>query len=270
MSFQRNRSSNYNIQLSVNSVLQTASNVCLAICDQNVEDIEIIIDNGSRMGDVVIEQKCDVDALCSMKTSLESISLQQLESAQEAETKNEGNSWLTWPSWGVNRSVNYNKQTMMNIITQVVDNTCQAQSSQQVRGITVYANNNSEIAGFNINQEASVNAECMMETTGSVMASQSAISDQYAKSTSGNMIATLIALVFVALIVCAYLCVNVWLKGKVAKEQSESQLKKEKDEAAALLLAKGKISGQEYIELQKINSNIEMAKNAQLKQMNQT
>ena len=212
-------SANTVVQQSVNDVLQVASNTCLARCEPTAENVRIIIDNGSQIGDVTITQTCNVDSLCSMKTSLESISTQQLESIQASQAINQDSpSLLTWPSIGIAGAVNMTFQSLQNTVTQVIDNNCEAVSQQTARNILVYANDNSQVGGFTLTQESSVTAQCAMESSGSVLNSQTAFTDQYASSGNGSMIIIIIGVILVALMAFAFLLLKLYLDAEAKRK----------------------------------------------------
>lgn len=224
MSSSVNTAVNFSTQNSVNTILQESNSMCWAQCNADIEDVNIIIDNGSRIGDILIQEECHAAAMCTMKTELDAIATQQLSAIQLSEANHTGGFLLTWPGFSVNTTTNMVNQSLENTITQSINSVCVANVDLTTSNINVYANNDSEIAGFTLSQQGNATADCYIENTGKVKAAQAASVEQVAASTSGSVLMTIILSIIVAVVVLGIFYLNSsTTKTMVKSEQMTAQ-----------------------------------------------
>ena len=210
-------------QIAINNVLQESRTTCLALCGQNVENINLAVTNGSYMGDIVISQECKADALCTIKTELETIALQELETIQFADSASQASpALITWPGFTISTAVNIVNQNLYNTITHTIDNTCAAVAQQSVKNINVLVSDNSEVGGFYINQTADVEANCTVENIAKVEATQSAKTDQTSVAKAGSILVLLAVIVAVIILVIGTLYLNNRLKIETINKKYEA------------------------------------------------
>lgn len=171
-------------QRSVNYILQESQNTCLTNCNSNIENVTIVIDNGSRVGNIVIESKCNAQTVCTMKTELATIAAQQLDAYQLAESQNFGRSFQIFPGTRIAQSRNIVFQELENIITQSINNSCETNANSSIQNLTLYVGNNSEVAGYAISSSTTATTNCSMENTAKSEVTQAARSEQTAKSSN--------------------------------------------------------------------------------------
>lgn len=197
-----NTAVNVAVQTSVNNILQQSETYCFANCNGDIENINIIVLNGSKVDGIEIEAVCTSQSLCSMRNELDSISTQQLEAIQYSEATFAGQAaFVTWPGFSINTTNNNTVQTLSNTVTQVIDSTCEASANNNISNINVLVGNNSEVGGFYIGTDGTATADCNMENSAKSSVSQTAITDQTAVSTGGSVL--IIALLIIAVVIIA-------------------------------------------------------------------
>lgn len=180
------------VQRTVNEIFQQSYNTCATNCNSDIRDITIIIDNGSRVGDIVIESTCNAQTVCSMKTSLDTIASAQL-SQYYARSVEAGEPGL-FPGTKIAVGVNLTLQELENITTQIVQNACISTADTSIEKVTLYVGNQSQVAGYTISSSTTAAVNCIMENTAKASVTQSSRSDAtaVATSTSANMLLILI------------------------------------------------------------------------------
>jgi len=179
-------SANLSNQMAINETLQESTAICLARCTNEVENINIVIDNGSKIGDIVIDQQCTSDALCTIKHELQAITYQGLELTQNATSETQGNSLFTWPGISAAVAANISNQMTYNTTTQLITSICEAEATNKVGNVNVYVSNQSEVGGFYINQSSSATADCYIENSAKAITTQTTKTTQTAEATSGS------------------------------------------------------------------------------------
>ena len=134
-----NTSLNTTVQTSTNDIFQQSSSICTATCTNEFSGGNIVVGPGAQVGDITITQKCNADALCTMKNQLDAIATQQLEAIENAQAEAPGNpALITWPSFSVNTSVNFTTQVLANSVTQVINSVCEATTENLIENVNVY------------------------------------------------------------------------------------------------------------------------------------
>lgn len=215
-------SANLANQMAVNETLQESTAICLARCTNEVENINIIVDNGSKVGDIVIDQQCQSDALCTIKHELQAITYQGLELTQNAVAESQGNSLFTWPGITMAVAANISNQMTYNTTTQLITSICEAEANNSVRDVNVYVSNNSEVAGFYINQSASATADCYIENTAKAVTTQTTSGSQVADAKSGSVLVIIFTMIAIAVIVLGMAYIN--MENSKVKTQSQSDV----------------------------------------------
>ncbi|MHB1910324.1 MAG: hypothetical protein ACYCQJ_15870 [Nitrososphaerales archaeon] len=224
-----NTAFNYLTQESINNIVQESHSICWASCTNEIDTVTIVIDEGSRIGDILIQQECQADSLCTIKTELESIATQQLKAIQAAEAISQPPLYLT-ASWAINTTTNIVNQTLENTISQVINTSCEAEANNSIRNVVVYANNNSEIAGLTIKQEANAQASCTIENTARSSVTQSSSAEQTATSKASSLGVWIIVAIAVTVVVIGTLYLNT----QAAKSRSSNELEAQKAKAQVI------------------------------------
>ncbi len=215
-----NTAMNTTIQTSTNDVFQQSSSICQANCTNEISDINIIVVGGSKVDTINFSEKCDSNALCTMKNQLDTIATQQLDAVQEAEASAPGQaSFVTWPGFSVNTTFNFTTQILSNTITQVIDSVCVADASSLIRNVNVYIGEGSEVGAISFSQENSAQASCAIENTAAVAVSQSATSDQTARSKAGSALVIIIMIIAIAVIAIGL----AWISAESDKNQRTTE-----------------------------------------------
>lgn len=216
--FSANLAFNNSRQLSVNQVLQQSDTLCFANCKNVVGNVNFIINNGSRVGDIRITQECSANSLCSVKNSMDAVAQQVLESYNFAEAK-----WRPscfFKAICINGASNTNQQYLFNTTTQVFRTACVASAESSATNINVYVNDNSALGGFTIEQSGQASADCTLDNSARSYASQSSRSEQTATASHGLSLLVIMAII-VAVIVTVIFYFNTSLKREQIKAKNE-------------------------------------------------
>jgi len=195
-------------QIAVNEIIQKTRTTCIASCKQNVDNVNIVVTNGSIIGDIIISQKCEAVALCSMKTNLDTIATQQLDTIQNGEAIALARTWINWPGTSVAVSKNTTHQELYNSVTQSINNFCNATVENSVTNLNVYISDYSEVGAFTIQQEGNAQANCTIENITSASVTQQASSSQTAKASAGSVLLMIVALLVIMIIVIGVIYLN--------------------------------------------------------------
>ncbi len=204
MAFNANTAINNSVQTSINNIFQSATSNCQGSCNQFQGDINFIV-SGSTTGDLKLTQECAANALCVMRTNLDTIATQQLANKQAAESGAVGSSTgglLGWLGLGisVNSSINASKQTLQNTTTQIINNNCSSSVNQVQQNINFLITDNSQVGNVELSQSGNATANCAITSAASATITQTASNDQTASAFSGSVVATIIAGIVVALL----------------------------------------------------------------------
>lgn len=205
-------------QISINKVLQESNTVCFAECQNVVNNITLVINNGSQMGDIKITQQCDSNSLCSIKNSFETVSIQTLESYQFAESK--GTGICPFKTACAPMATNINEQYLFNSTSQVFNTVCIADAQSSATNVLVFVNDNSSVGGFEIEQVGQATADCSLDNTARAYSSQTSKTEQVAIAGKGFGVLVLILLI-TALIVGIVFYFNTSLKKEELRATNE-------------------------------------------------
>ena len=177
-----------------NDVFQKSESECIAECSNLQENIVIVINDGSVIGgDLILDQSCLANALCTMITDLESITQQTTVTNQEADS----DVGLNWFQMGFAGAVNNSSTSVHNTTTQIISSLCKATAENVQENITILINGGSRIVGdVQLQQSGNATANCAIESTASATVVQDTTTDQTAKATTGiDLYALLLILV---------------------------------------------------------------------------
>lgn len=146
-----------------NEVIQRSENICRATCTNQIDNVNVIVEERARIGDITIRQQCESNALCVMKTSLDSIALTDLNTDQNLDSSNPGKPFVV----SRQRSVNNVTETLRNSVTQAISNVCDATAANIANNITFYVGAEAQAGDFNLTQEGVVSASCEIDSLAS-------------------------------------------------------------------------------------------------------
>jgi len=239
-----NNTLNTTVQTSVNNVFQEAFNVCKTECTNTFSGVNIIIGPGSKVGDIVIDQKCRSDSLCTMKNQLDAIATQQLEAIQQAESKDPGKLGII-KGVSINTAVNFTTQVLSNTITQVIGNVCQASANNLITNVNVYTGPGSEVGTIEFTQEGSATASCAIENLAAISVIQSSQSNQIATSKTGSALVLIFGVVAIAVIILGLS----WITAQTRKNEANSQKEVILGLASSGAIAPGSLTGSDISQI---------------------
>ena len=216
---------NETTQVGYANVLQSTRTTCLAKCAPTTRNVNVIVTGNSSIGDIVITQECTAEAMCTIKTELETVALQTFDSVNYAELQSSGpTGWLAivWPGWRINTTVNTTEQYLYNNITQVINNSCVALSSPEIENVNVFVSDNSTVGNFTIEQQATSVASCQIESVANAYSYQDASSSQSGGISYGSTLALILVVVLAVITTIIVIYLN--LQGSKAKREQEIKL----------------------------------------------
>jgi hypothetical protein len=243
-----NTAANTVVQTSTNDIFQASSSMCKASCTSEFSGGNIVIGPGAKVGDITITNKCNSDALCTMKTELDAIATQQLDAAQLAEASAPGQAALiTWPGFSVNTTFNFTTQVLSNTVTQVIDSVCQATADNLITNVNVYVGANAEVGAIEFTNEGDATAECAIENTAGVSVSQETTVEQSAVSTAGSVLVLIILIVGIAVILISL----AWITAESKKNTQEVESKTIIELARSGAVKQGSLSAEDLVNIAK-------------------
>jgi len=183
------------VQNAVNRTYQSASNTCVATCNQLISGNVIVLDN-SKAGDITFTQRCTGDASCYMNNALE----QAVTTFQGAKVAADASPAM-FPGIQVNSSISTNVQDITNELTQIMENLCGSTVNQNITENIVYATD-STLGNIGFLQEGNAFAKCIMENSGRMQLQMRQEGDTTAKTGRNiSLIAGIVALIIIVIIV---------------------------------------------------------------------
>lgn len=204
-----------------NDVYQKADNVCRADCTNEISNIDIVVDGSNIPGGIEFKQACTAQALCTMRTVLDSVVNQNSVTNQEADS-------TAGPplfSASVATSINNSRTNIQNTTTQIISNVCEASTSNLITDVNILISD-SNVAYIAFDQEGNATADCAIDSTASSTVDQTSRTEQTATATTGIDLGALIAIVVIAIV------------GGIVMQQSNSN-KQNKDETIDKLSKSG-------------------------------
>lgn len=177
-----------------NEVYQKSDNVCRASCSNIAEDITIVIENSNVPGGITFTQACSAQALCTMRTNLDSVVNQNSVTNQNAEAT----VGIPLFTAGVATTINNSKTNIQNTTTQIINNVCEANVQNLLSDINILVSD-SNVGFLAFDQEGSAVADCAIDATASSVVDQTSRTEQTATSTVGTDIFALIVLAIIVL-----------------------------------------------------------------------
>ncbi len=192
---------NENNQTSINEIYQSSEQVCSANCSQT-QSGNIIVIEGSNVGDVLLTQTCEADASCFMENSVESILTILQEIKQSAEIG------LAIPSrvigMDVNTLINQSDVEQRSVITQQLESYCIAEVDQVQQDNIIYLKSTISPA-VGLTQLGNANADCVMRNIARARIDLQQKGDQTTSNSiiSSAIIGAIIAVVLIIIIISA-------------------------------------------------------------------
>lgn len=208
------------VQTAVNTTYQSAKNSCDADCNQIISG-NVIVLNNSTAGDIQFTQRCTADASCYMKNAVD----QAVTAFQDAKVGATAQPAL-FPGIQVNTTVSSNRQDIVNDLTQVLENICNADVNQTIQDNIIYATD-STLGNIGFLQEGNASARCVMENSARLQLQMSQKGDTTA--IAGRNLSLISSIIFLVIIVVVVIIII----NAVRKNTSEKPKEGEEGAAAA-------------------------------------
>lgn len=176
-------------------MLQVAKQTCGVVCKNNINNITIIVIGGS--GDISIAQECKIDNVqCILKNTFDV----QIENILESMVKQSASSMNGFSLDFANISLNVDLyQYIQNTITQMTDNSCKFEASNEITGAYIYVQDHK--GNVSISQNASItNASCNMDNIAKAVTYNSISQKTDQQASIVNIFSLIIVAVIVAII----------------------------------------------------------------------
>jgi hypothetical protein len=201
----------------VNNVLQSVSNTCSISCQSSINDITIVV-SGSTVGNITIADTCAITgSKCLIATSLD-VNITNILTAIFEQKSVTGRSLLDClGDRNINQNINI-EQSVVNNITQLIQNTCNLSSSSSISGVTFIAKNGASVGNFSIVAASSISqSDCSLQNIAQTVLTNKLLAK--GKQSSYDGIAAILALLaegIFAMIIIIVLIATVATVGKTA------------------------------------------------------
>jgi hypothetical protein len=217
-----------NIQNVSNDIIENSYEICNASCTVDISGVHLIIGNSTIQGGINIGgQACSANAYCTMNNELD-VQLQNIidsitNQALSAESP------LLIPHYNNQTDIISNNQTLRNTITQMMNSSCQSNTTNLIQNDYVYVNESSVDGGVNVGftQSGSSTANCSMNNISKVNVynNETAKSDQVEKWE--NTFATIAIIIVISIILLGVFVLLTMGHSAKATNSSETLLQQE-------------------------------------------
>lgn len=200
-----------------NSVLNASTANCSASCTEISQNNTIIINGTTINGNFEINQTCDVEASCTINSTLNT-QVQNIISSLAQQTAATLDGFP--PSFSLDAATN-NLNVAQNITTSIaniINSSCQSSANLVSQDNFTYFSNDTINGSVQFNQDANVNLSCTLNNISSIVASNSESSQISQTATVVNTTALLLILIVVVIIVI----VGIFLVSKLFKGGGKS------------------------------------------------
>lgn len=184
----------------VNQSLQNVSNYCTISCNDNINNLDIVVVGGNDT--INIGQVCSiVGSECMIKNLISTQVDNLVKNIVQQQESNLGIFSLFGPSSSESTNIT---TSIKNQVSQLINNTCSQSSNQNISNTTVFA----EDANLNltISQSGSVQkAQCALDTVAKLLINNDVQNSvKQSESSCGNILGILIVIVIIVLIFIFY------------------------------------------------------------------
>lgn len=171
-------SSTYSDSVANASIAQDYSGSCSITCNNQISDVTIDIINSNVQGGINFSQECTVDGQCLFSTTMSATADLFQKASNSSNAKDADASWLTPPN--ITSSSSESRQEINESIIQTTNQSCNAQTVNDIDNVNIVAENSQISGGINIGQVGTSTASCTMNAAFTALASGS----QYATNTA--------------------------------------------------------------------------------------
>lgn len=157
--------SKFNQELN-NEIYQSLSTSCIARCEQNIGNVDIIIVDSKLKGGIRFDQICSAYASCTLPTSLET-NAQEIITETSRAAANVANSFLSYTPTADETELSFGSR-IRNSLTQIIDSSCNANVRQSLNNVLIYAVNSEIEKDIEFSQSGTASATCSMNNAGKI------------------------------------------------------------------------------------------------------
>lgn len=187
-----------------NQINNVANENCITACTSELSDVNVIIENSDVEGDINISAVCNIlGSSCVLKAAL-SNSVQNVQKNKQLGETMQSASFLTWFSNQNNDTVESSNQSTANRVSNIINSTCQNNSTNSVDGVNIEVLAGSKVGGnINVQSDGTISkSQCIIDNTIRTTLSNDQTNDQTAKVFQGSPILFgIIAVVIVVVVI---------------------------------------------------------------------
>lgn len=203
--------SSTNTQNINNKVLNASTANCSSTCQLYSGSNTVIINGTTIEGNVTFDQQCTLSMSCSINSTLNSNVQNLLTSIQNQNASTE----TGFPSFSITgiSNVSQANQNITTSIANLINSQCQSTDDIVSQNNFTYLNNSTVEGSLTFSQTGSVNNNCTLNNTSSIVATNQALAQSSQTATITNPLGLIfVALIIVAIVIGAIFIVNFLFK----------------------------------------------------------
>lgn len=186
-----------------NKFLQTSIEQCSTNCTNAIVGSTIVINNVDIGGNFEINQSCSINQGCTFNTTLQSSITNMINASAQQQNSTTNGILSIFSSTSQNNDFNYYSY-MNNVVTQLMDAECRADSTNLMANDLIYLGNSNVAGNAVISESSNISNQCVMNNLAKILAmsQQTTAVNQSNVSRSGlvMLIAAIVILVIVLVV----------------------------------------------------------------------
>lgn len=186
-----------------NQINNVSNENCITACDSNISNINMVIEDTTIEGDVNISAVCNIlGASCILKAALSNSVQNTQKNQQLAATMQSGSPLLAFSTQN-STIAESNNQDIANQVSNIMNATCQNNSSTSVNGVNVELIGDTIGGSLNINSNGNINkSSCILNNVARTTLANQQTNSQTAKVMQGSpLLFAMLAVVIIIVVV---------------------------------------------------------------------
>lgn len=186
-----------------NQINNVSNENCITACDSEISNINMIIENSDIEGDVNVSAVCNIlGSSCILKAAL-STSVQNTQKNKQLGATMQSDSPLNWFSSQSSNIQESNNQSISNKVSNVMNSTCQNNSTSTVDGVNIELIGDKVGGNINVDSKGNITkSQCIIDNVARTTLANEQSNSQTAKVMQGSPILfAIIAIVIIVVVV---------------------------------------------------------------------
>lgn len=186
-----------------NQINNVSNENCITACDSSISNIDMVIEDTTIEGNVNISAVCNIlGASCILKAAMSNSIQNTQKNKQLAETLQSGSPLLLFSTQNNTQSES-NNQDISNRVSNIMNSTCQNNSTTSVDGVNVELIGDTIGGNLNINSDGNINkSSCILNNVARTTLANDQTNSQTAKALQGSpLLFAMLAVVIVIVVV---------------------------------------------------------------------